>query len=318
MRHSHILVTGCAGFIGSHLSEKLLLAGLTVTGVDNFDSFYSKEAKLKNIQNCLSNDRFKFIEGDVSDANFLENKLSSEYGSIIHLAGKAGVLPSIKNPIDYCYNNIIGLVKLLEFAKSNSIKKFVFASSSSVYGINSSVPWVENDETLVPISPYAVTKLSGELLGKLYSSLHDIQFLALRFFTVYGPRQRPDLAIHKFTKMIMEGSPITLYGNGNTKRDYTYIDDTVQGIVSALNYEDTKFEIINIGNNTPVTLLELVESIEKAVGKKAGRKYLPEQDGDVPVTYANIDKARKLLNYQPTIKLDTGMNLFYKWMKSND
>ena len=237
--------------------------------------------------------------------------------AIIHIAAKAGVRPSIENPLAYQRTNIIGLQLMLDFAKVSNIKTFVFASSSSVYGINNHFPWKE-DEQLVPISPYAMTKLSGEMLGHVYSKLFDIRFLALRFFTVYGPAQRPDLAIHKFTKSIIQGIPINMYGDGSTSRDYTYVDDIVQGIIAATQYDQSDFEIINIGNNYAITLSELISAIEKITGKKAIINPMPEQAGDVPKTFADISKAKRLLNYEPKTNLATGLQKFYDWFRENE
>jgi UDP-glucuronate 4-epimerase len=235
---------------------------------------------------------------------------------IIHLAAKAGVRPSILNPLAYQQANIIGLQNMLDFAKEKKVKQFVFASSSSVYGINDHYPWKE-DEQLMPISPYASTKLSGEMLGHVYSRLFGIRFLALRFFTVYGPGQRPDLAIHKFTKAILKGQPITVYGDGSTSRDYTYVDDTVKGILAAIEYTATDFEIINLGNNYTVALRELIAAVETVMGKKAVIEQLPDQPGDVPTTFADISKARKLLGYDPNTKLNDGLQSFYDWFLQN-
>ena len=237
--------------------------------------------------------------------------------AIIHIAAKAGVRPSIENPLAYQRTNIIGLQLMLDFAKVSNIKTFVFASSSSVYGINNHFPWKE-DEQLMPISPYAMTKLSGEMLGHVYSKLFDIRFLALRFFTVYGPAQRPDLAIHKFTKSIIQGIPINMYGDGSTSRDYTYVDDIVQGISAAAQYDQSDFEIINIGNNYAITLSELISAIEKITGKKAIINPMPEQAGDVPKTFADISKAKRLLNYEPKTNLATGLQKFYDWFRENE
>ena len=315
MASKHILLTGGAGFIGSQLSEKLLSLGHRLTSIDNFDNFYSSDMKRKNLDVALMSSNFRFLELDIRNYKGLMEQLEDKYDLIIHLAAKAGVLPSIQCPLEYTEINIMGTQNLLEFAKNKGIQRFIFASSSSVYGVNSSVPWSENDNVLRPISPYAATKVSGELLGLVYSSLYNIQFLALRFFTVYGPRQRPDLAIHKFTKMIDAGTQIPFFGDGNSKRDYTYIDDIINGIVGAINYEDSNYEIFNLGNNTPVTLIELVEIIESVVGKKAILERLPIQIGDVPITYANIEKAQRLLGYQPTKNLKEGISSFYEWFK---
>jgi UDP-glucuronate 4-epimerase len=316
MESKHILLTGGGGFIGSQLSEKLLSLGHRLTSIDNFDNFYSSDIKRKNLDVALMNSNFRFLELDIRNYKGLMEQLEDKYDLIIHLAAIGGVLPSIQYPLEYTETNIMGTQNLLEFAKNKGIQRFIFASSSSVYGVNSNVPWSENDNVLRPISPYAATKVSGELLGRVYSSLYNIQFLALRFFTVYGPRQRPDLAIHKFTKMIDAGSQIPFFGDGKSKRDYTYIDDIVNGIVGAIGYEDSNYEIFNLGNNNPVTLLELVEIIESVVGKKAILERLPIQIGDVPITYANIGKAQRLLGYQPTKNLKEGISSFYEWFKT--
>lgn len=316
MKNKHILLTGGAGFIGSHLSEKLLSLGYKLTSIDNFDNFYPVDIKKKNLEVSLMHSNFRFVELDIRNYKGLNEQLKDNYDIIIHLAAKAGVLPSIQKPFEYTETNINGTQNLLEFAKNKGIKRFIFASSSSVYGVNPNVPWTENDNVLKPISPYAATKVSCELLGQVYSSLYNIQFLALRFFTVYGPRQRPDLAIHKFTKMIVNGSPILFYGNGQSKRDYTYIEDIVNGIVRAISYEDTNYEIFNLGSNKPISLIELVKTIESVVHKKATINSLPNQKGDVPITYASIDKAQKFLGYQPTKSFNEGITLFFEWYKT--
>jgi UDP-glucuronate 4-epimerase len=239
-----------------------------------------------------------------------------DFDVIIHLAAKAGVRPSILNPILYQQVNVDGTQNLLEFARQKKIMQFVFASSSSVYGINENIPWNE-DEKLKPISPYASTKLSCEMLGHVYSHLYGIRFLALRFFTVYGPAQRPDLAIHKFFKAISEGNPIPVYGDGSSSRDYTFVEDTIQGIEAAITYDQSDFEIINLGNNQTVTLSELIAAIEKISGKKAIIDRQPEQAGDVPKTYADISKAKRLLDYQPDTSLEKGLISFYEWYLAN-
>jgi UDP-glucuronate 4-epimerase len=236
---------------------------------------------------------------------------------VIHMAAKAGVRPSIQDPLAYQLTNVIGLQHLLDYVTENGIKKFIFASSSSVYGLNTHFPWKE-DETLLPISPYAMTKLAGEMLGHVYSRLHGLRFIALRFFTVYGPGQRPDLAIHKFTKAILEKKPVTLYGDGSTSRDYTYVDDIIQGVIAAIEYDQSDFEIINLGNHYGVSLIDLVSGIEMALGMKAIIEYLPEQPGDLPKTYADISKAERLLHYHPATKLPEGLMKFMEWFKANE
>ncbi|MGK2861763.1 MAG: GDP-mannose 4,6-dehydratase, partial [Chitinophagaceae bacterium] len=241
-------------------------------------------------------------------------KISDDLNIIIHLAAKAGVRPSIQDPILYQDVNVGGTQALLEFARERSVKQFVFASSSSVYGINENVPWKETDN-LLPISPYASTKLSGEMLGHVYSHLYGIRFLALRFFTVYGPSQRPDLAIHNFFRSIINNIPIPVFGDGSTSRDYTFIDDTIKGIMGAMNYHRSGFEIINLGNHKTITLTELIGAIEKICGKRAIIDRQAAQPGDVPTTFADISKAKRLLDYNPSTDLQDGLAAFYKWFK---
>jgi UDP-glucuronate 4-epimerase len=236
--------------------------------------------------------------------------------AIIHIAAKAGVRPSIENPMAYQKVNVIGLQNMLDFAKEKNIKQFIFASSSSVYGLNKHFPWKE-DEQLLPVSPYAMTKLSGEMMGHVYSHLYGIRFIALRFFTVYGPGQRPDLAIHKFTKAILRNEPILMYGDGSTSRDYTFIDDIIQGVAGAIAYDKSNFEIINLGENHPVSLKDLITTLEEVIGKKAIIEQQPEQPGDVPKTFADISKAKQLLGYNPQTELKAGLKMFYEWYISN-
>ena len=306
-----VLITGAAGFIGCNLIHSLLQDGrYYVVGLDNFDAFYSRTEKEKNIASFFIDPNFLFYEGDIrnnSDLDALGN-----IDVIVHLAAKAGVRPSIKDPILYQEVNVGGTQNLLEFARRRNITQFVFASSSSVYGINKQIPWSEDDK-LMPISPYASTKLSCEMLGHVYSHLYGIRFLALRFFTVYGPGQRPDLAIHKFFKSIINGEAIPVFGDGSSSRDYTYVGDTVKGIEAAISYESSNFEIINLGNHRSITLSDLILAIENSCGKKAIIDRQPDQQGDVPQTYADIQKAKKLLGYQPSTDLKTGLENFYSW-----
>ena len=313
-KRPEILVTGGAGFIGSHLVEKLLNNNYAITIVDNFDPFYSKEVKLLNMANFIKSPHVTFIEMDILDADDLELKLIGNYDAIVHLAAKAGVRPSIQNPIVYQDVNVKGTQNLLEFAKNRNIKQFIFASSSSVYGINRNFPWRENDAVLNPISPYASTKISAELLGHVYSHLYGIRFIALRFFTVFGPKQRPDLAIHLFSKKILNEEEISLFGNGSTRRDYTYVSDTVQGIFNAIHYTRTLYEVFNLGNHHTVSLSEMLSTIEEVFEKKARIKYLPEQMGDVPITFADISKAEQLLNYIPKTNFKDGVINFKNWL----
>ena len=310
----HYLITGGAGFIGSHLAEVLISLGHRISVIDNFDEFYSKTIKLKNLEKLIHHPSFHLYQMDIRNHDELEDRLNHHYDAIIHLAAKAGVRPSIQAPMEYQSVNGNGTQSLLEFAKERKVKKFIFASSSSVYGINKHYPWSEDDHTLLPISPYASTKITGELLGHVYHKLHGIQFLALRFFTVYGPRQRPDLAINKFCRKILKREPIPFYGDGSTKRDYTYIDDIINGIIGAIKYNKTGYEVINLGNSKLTSLTELVKTIEKCLGIKAIINYLPAQAGDVPITCANITKAKHLLDYHPQTDLKTGIARFVSWM----
>ena len=317
----HYLITGGAGFIGSNLIRNLLKnePGLAITCIDNFDPFYSRTIKEFNIREFKDHPSFRLIESDlgkVSGAD-LARLIPGKIDVIVHLAARAGVRPSIENPLSYQEANVIGLQNMLDFARLKGIKQFVFASSSSVYGINDHYPWKE-EEKLMPISPYAMTKLSGEMLGHVYHKLFGIRFIALRLFTVYGPGQRPDLAIHKFTKNIMAGKPIAMFGDGSTSRDYTYVDDTVQGITGAIHYDKTGFEIINLGNHYTISLKELIAGIEKVTGKKAIIDQQPDQPGDVPKTYADIAKARDLLGYNPKTQIQEGLKKFYDWFVQHE
>jgi UDP-glucuronate 4-epimerase len=315
----HYLVTGGAGFIGSQIVKKLLKdETIQITCLDNFDPFYKRQFKLLNIREFDKNHNFFLLDVDIATTSLqqLHDVVPQPVDAIIHLAAKAGVRPSIADPVGYEQTNIIGTQKLLDFAVAKKVKKFVFASSSSVYGINEKLPWKE-EELLLPISPYAMTKLSGEMMGHVYHKIYDLSFIALRFFTVYGPGQRPDLAIHRFTKAIIKDEPITMFGDGSTSRDYTFVDDTVQGVLAAIDYSQSSFEIINLGNSYAVSLKELISSIEEVVGKKATIDQQPEQPGDVPRTFADISKAKRLLNYQPETELKVGLQKFYDWFLQN-
>jgi UDP-glucuronate 4-epimerase len=309
----HVLVTGGAGFIGSHLVERLLAEGWRVTAVDNFDPFYDRSVKCRNLAACRQHANFSLVEVDIRDPVALRAQLTDEYEVVVHLAAKAGVRPSLEDPISYQEVNVRGTQNLLELAKERCFKQFVFASSSSVYGINPKVPWREDDHVLLPISPYASTKVSGELMGHVYSYLYGIRFIALRFFTVYGPRQRPDIAIHKFTRLILKGQPIPVYGNGNSCRDYTYIDDILQGIRAAMDYTGSLYEVINLGNSNTISLTRMIETIEGVIGREAVLDRRADQPGDVPQTYADLQKAKALLRYNPKIDFETGVRRFYDW-----
>ena len=308
-----VLITGGAGFIGSHLSERLLKEGFRVVCLDNFDTFYDPKIKRENITPLTKHDNFLLIEGDIRDLEFLENIFIRErIDSVVHIAARAGVRPSIKDPLLYYDVNVRGTTNLLEMAKGYRIKKFIFASSSSVYGENKNIPFSEDDNVDYPISPYAATKKAGELICYTYHHLYNIPVVCLRFFTVYGPRQRPEMAIHKFTRLIYEGKAIPVYGDGTSKRDYTYIDDIIEGVAASLRKE-LSYEIINLGESKTVGLSELISLIEKNLKRKAIIEWLSPQPGDVPITYANIEKARRLLEYNPNIDIKEGVRRFSEW-----
>jgi UDP-glucuronate 4-epimerase len=306
------LITGGAGFIGSHVVDLLLGEGWEVTVVDNFDPFYDPQIKRQNIAPHLSHPNYRLVEVDIRDLEALRKHLSGEYDVIVHLAAKAGVRPSVLDPVSYYEVNVRGTLNLLELAKEWGVRQFVFASSSSVYGANPNLPWRENDPLLLPVSPYGATKLAGETLGRVYSHLHGIRFIALRIFTAYGPRQRPDLAIHKFARLMLEGKPVPIYGDGSACRDYTYIDDLVLGIRAAMDYEGAPFEVFNLGSGRPITVLEVVRSLEKVLGIKARIEHLPLPAGDVPYTCANVERAARLLGYIPKTPFGEGLIRFVK------
>lgn len=314
-----VIVTGGAGFIGSHLIDALLQnPDLHVTCIDNFDSFYPESLKRKNVQEHLNNGNYRLIEADICDFVYLNQELDDKYDWIIHLAAKAGVRPSLENPIEYQRVNVIGTQSMLEIARLKSVNKFVFASSSSVYGINEKFPWSEEILDLKPISPYASSKIAGEWLGRCYSEIYAIQFVALRFFTVFGPRQRPDLAINKFVSLIKDSQSITLFGDGSTRRDYTYVADIVQGILASLKYDEKMYDVFNLGNSYPITLIEMIRTIESALQHQAKIDYLPDQVGDVPATLADISKSQKILGYFPTTSFKSGIEEFIKWKASQE
>ena len=312
-----ILVTGAAGFIGSHVSRHFTGLGHQVIGLDNFDPFYGKNFKLANLNACKENNGFEFIEGDIRDATAL-NKIfkDNQINLVIHLAAKAGVRPSIEAIADYYDVNVNGTVSLLEAMRNNGVKKMLFASSSSVYGNNPKVPFSEADSVDNPISPYASTKKSGELLCHVYTHLYGFDITCLRFFTVFGPGQRPDLAIHKFTRLIDLGKSIPFYGDGSTSRDYTFIEDIVNGISCASNHLDG-YRIYNLGESRVINLKMLVETIEKSLGKKAVLDKLPLQQGDVSITYADVSKAKSEIGYNPKYDIETGINKFVEWYNAN-
>ena len=312
-----ILVTGAAGFIGSHTVEALLELGHQVTGIDNFDPYYPRHNKEKNIEIALSNPNFNFHELDILDKN-LVNLIMGDFDIIIHLAAKAGVRNSIENPDAYFETNVNGTLNLLEFARIKEIPKFIFSSSSSVYGINDEIPWSEEINELRPISPYASSKIAAEVVGNTYAEIYNIQFIGLRLFTVFGPRQRPDLAIHKFIARMLNDETIDLYGDGSTSRDYTFVKDIVQGIIQAMSYEESDSEIFNLGSQHPYQLLELIEGIEKVTGIKAKVNHIEMQEGDVPKTYANIEKAKSILGYEVNTDLEEGIRAFLVWKEGGN
>lgn len=311
-----VLVTGGAGFIGSHIVRKLLQVGHEASIVDDFNDFYDPAIKRANVENFAN--RVEVIEANIENAGKMtEIIVKGKFEAIIHIAARAGVRPSVENPRAYIDTNITGTYNLLEAARTGGVEHFLFASSSSVYGLARTVPFSEDLPLPQTLSPYAATKLAGEHLCGNFSHLYGLRVACLRFFTVYGPGQRPDLAIHKFTNRIYKGQPIQQYGDGTTRRDYTYVDDIVQGVIGALNYRRTRFEIFNLGENQTTTLADLITAIETALGKKAVIERLPEQQGDMPLTCADIEKARALLGYNPQIKISEGIPKFVEWYLAN-
>ncbi len=307
-----ILVTGGAGFIGSHLVEKLLAAGYDVAILDDFNDFYDPQIKHANIAAVAKDVAVHYV--DLRDNAAVRNLFHREkFQTIAHLAARAGVRPSIQHPQLYYDTNVSGTLHLLDAARVTGLERFIFASSSSVYGISKTVPFSEDQHLSQTISPYAATKIAGEFLCSTFSHLYQMRVIALRYFTVYGPRQRPDLAIHQFTRRIYAGQPIDQFGNGRTRRDYTYIDDVIEGTMAALKYDGPLFDIFNLGESETTRLKDLIAAIENALGKKAKINRLPEQPGDMPLTCADISKARKLLGYNPTTRLRDGLPRFIDW-----
>ena len=312
---SRVLITGGAGFIGSHLAEALLREGCRVGIVDNFDDFYSPAEKHSNLEEVARVGGVRLHESDIRDVGRLQAVFEQERPDVvIHAAARAGVRPSIKQPKLYEEVNVGGTLNLLTLSHSFGVRKFVFFSSSSVYGATARVPFNEDHVEMRPVSPYAATKLAGELLCYTYSHLHHLSTVCLRLFTVYGPRQRPDLAIRKFATQIERGRPITIYGDGTTSRDYTYVEDIVAGIRAAMDCHGN-FEVFNLGNSRPVKLLGLVRALEKVMEKRAALEFLPPQPGDVPVTWADLTKSRRLLGYRPRTPLDEGLGKFVDWLR---
>lgn len=313
----NILVTGGAGFIGSHLVDRLLSDNkTTVTVVDDFNDFYEPDIKRANVSHHLTNDHYKLVEADIRNRQALESIFADRhFDCIVHLAARAGVRPSLSQPQLYAETNINGTVNLLELARANGVDQFVFGSSSSVYGINAKLPFSEDDPIRQPISPYAATKAAGELLCHTYSHLYRLRCVCLRFFTVYGARQRPDLAIHKFARLMTNGKPIPVFGDGTTRRDYTYIDDIIAGVIAAITYDESDFEVFNLGESQTVELRELISLLEKTLDCHAIIDRQPSQPGDVPQTFADITKARQLLGYDPQTKIDDGIKRFVEWFR---
>src|SRR5881392_915389 len=307
-----IMVTGGAGFIGSHLAEKLLAVGHEVVILDDFNDFYDPQIKHANIAGFakdLTVCRVDLRENDSVRTVFRREKVDA----VVHLAARAGVRPSIQSPRLYYDTNVGGTLHLLEAARVTGVQRFIFASSSSVYGASKTIPFSEEEHLTQTLSPYGATKIAGEFLCSTYSHLYRMRLIALRYFTVYGPRQRPDLAIHQFTRRILVGQPIDQFGDGTTRRDYTYIDDVIQGTMAALNYDGSPFDIFNLGESETIQLKDLISAIEKALGKKAKVNRLPEQPGDMPLTCADISKARKLLGYNPATPFTDGLPRFVDW-----
>jgi UDP-glucuronate 4-epimerase len=313
-----VLVTGGAGFIGSHLCQRLLREGHTIVCLDNFDPFYDtaiKRRNLEEIQATTGEGAFQLVEGDIRDAEFLEDLFrGSSFDLVVHLAARAGVRPSLEQPLLYDEVNVTGTLNLLEACREFGVMDMIFGSSSSVYGTNSKIPFAEEDRLEAMISPYAVTKRIGELFCYTYHHLYGMNIFCLRFFTVYGPRQRPEMAIHKFARLILQGEKIPLYGDGTSQRDYTYIDDIIDGVMGAVR-NLKGYNIFNLGESKTVPLRALVSLLEKILGEKAKIEELPEQPGDVPITYADITKTRRLLGYDPQVGIEEGVDRFVRWFR---
>ncbi len=318
------MLTGGAGFIGSHLGEALLRRGVELTIVDNLDAFYSPAWKKANLEEIRRAGDYEFASVNICTMERMREVMArARPETIIHLAARTGVRPSIKQALLYERVNVGGTLNLLELCREFGVGKFVFGSSSSIYGATSRTPFSEDQVELRPLSPYAATKLAGEMLCYTYAHLFALPVICLRFFTVYGPRQRPDLAIHKFTALMEAGKPVPIFGDGSTGRDYTYVDDAVAGTLAALDYEPqpaagVAFEVFNLGNSRPVKLAELVELLERVTGCKALRDQKPMQPGDVPLTWADISKAGRLLGYRPAIRLEEGLKRFLTWYRAAD
>jgi UDP-glucuronate 4-epimerase len=312
------LITGGAGFIGSHLVDRLSLTEAELAVIDNFDACYSRDEKLANISPHILSGRVALLEADILDDSAFDSICLEGFDAIVHLAALAGVRPSLARPLAYQQVNVVGTTRLLELAKQWSIPRFIFASSSSVYGNHPAVPWTESLQDLLPISPYAASKLSAELIGRTYSHLYGIAFVALRLFTVYGPRQRPDLAVRQFAELIMKDQPISMYGDGESGRDYTYVDDVIDGIIAALTVDLQDSAIYNLGNGRPLLLRQMIDALEIALHRKAAISRRSERRGDVAQTFANIERARADLLYNPKVTFADGLQRFVVWLHGRD
>jgi len=312
---SDVLVTGAAGFLGSHVAEALVARGEAVTGLDNFDPFYERAVKERNVAGLRASPRFRFVEGDIRDGRLLREVIGRDT-LVVHLAARAGVRPSVEDPELYASVNVGGSVTVLEAMRTAGARSLVFAGSSSVYGDSAPVPFHEAWPAMEPISPYAATKRAAELLCATYAHLFGVRSISLRFFTCYGPRQRPDLAIHKFTRLIAAGRPVPCYGDGSTERDYTYVDDIVAGVMAAVAWArqaGAAFEVVNLGESRTTRLDRLIALIGAALGRTPAIEHLPPQPGDVRRTWADISKARALLGYAPTTTVEDGIPRFVRW-----
>jgi UDP-glucuronate 4-epimerase len=318
-----VLVTGAAGFIGSHLAERLVARGDEVVGLDNFDPFYPRAVKEKNVAGLLAGPRFSLVDGDLREPADLERAFAARPDVVVHLAALAGVQPSLADPARYADVNVLGTVRVTEAARTHGVRRFVFASSSSVYGRDSTPPFKESDPCLQPVSPYASTKRAGELGLFTAHHLYGLDVTCLRFFTVYGPRQRPDLAIHKFARLILAGKPITLFGDGSTSRDYTWIDDIIDGVVAAVDETGEQgrgapgYRVYNLGGSRTTTLKRLVELLASALGKQPIIEWKPEQPGDMKHTHADVALAGRALGYAPRVPIEEGIARFAAWVKGS-
>jgi UDP-glucuronate 4-epimerase len=317
IKKSQVLVTGGAGFIGSHLIERLLESGQRVICLDTFNDYYDPAIKRENVSQALTDPNYLLIEGDILDSALLDRIFRAPIKSVVHLAARAGVRPSLREPVLYDQVNVQGTLNLLERARLTGIEHFIFASSSSVYGMNEKLPFRESDPVDHPVSPYAATKRAGELMCYTYNHLYKLPVTCLRFFTVYGPRQRPDMAIHKFTRWIEEGSEVSLYGTGKSRRDYTYIDDIIDGLIKCIE-RPSGFKIYNLGESQTIEIRALIRLIEAGLGKEARISWCPDQPGDVPITYADISLAKKELGYRPKIPVEQGIKRFIKWYRARE